>query len=267
MFSPAPVAASSVLPFPDLAFEWDLSGAAHSVTVFTDTSLREATEQLHGQKVAWMLESPRATRDEYRWIAKNHGHFARVLTFERDLLCRLPNARFSPLGGCWLHRDDWQISEKSQNLSIIASSKRDMPGQILRHKVISRFGDEFDAILGRGYREIDNKIEGLKPFRYTLAIENCRQDFYFSEKLMDCFLSGTVPIYWGCPSIPVLFDAGGIIAFEKLKDLHRIVPSLGEADYAARLPAVRRNFEIAQRYIYPEAHLWENIRDLAVKEG
>ena len=37
---------------------------------------------------------------------------------------------------------------------------------------------------------------------------------------------------------------------------------IGPEDYEQRLPAVRRNFERAQRYFYPDAYAWENIRDL-----
>ena len=46
---------------------------------------------------------------------------------------------------------------------------------------------------------------------YHVAIENvCRRD-YFTEKLLDCFLTRTVPVYWGCPNVANYFDPDGII--------------------------------------------------------
>jgi len=253
--------AGGPLAWPDVPFRWDRSGARREVSVFTDISLQEA--QAHdGRKVAWMLESPGATRKEYQWLARNAHLFDRVLTFEQSLLEALPHARFSPLGGCWLAKQDWKLHSKTRNLSVIASDKRSMPGQKLRHKLISRHERAFDAILGRGYREIADKIEGLAGFRYSLAVENCRQNYYFSEKLIDCLLSGTVPIYWGCPSVGLFFDKGGIIAFQHPRELDAILKQIGPLDYERRLPAVARNLDLARRFVYPEVYVWENIRDL-----
>ncbi len=254
--------AGGPLSWPDLPFRWDRSGTRRDIVIFTDTSLLEAEKRDDCYKIAWLLESPRATRAEYRWLARNAHLFDRILTFEQSLLENLPHARFSPLGGCWLVQQDWKIHPKTKNLSIIASGKRDMPGQKLRHKAIQKYRASFDAILGRGYREIDDKIEGLRDYRYSLAIENGRQNYYFSEKFIDCLLSGTVPIYWGCPSIGLFFDKEGIITFEHPRELGLILEKIGPEDYERRLPAIRRNLESAKRYVYPETHVWENVRDL-----
>jgi hypothetical protein len=232
------------------------------VAVFTDTSLVEAVGRDDSYKIAWLLESPRATRREYRWLGRNARVFDRVLTFEQTLLETLPHAKFCPLGGCWIAPEHWKVHPKTKSLSVIASGKRDMPGQQLRHKIIRKHGAAFDAILGRGYHEIAEKVEGLKDFRYSLTVENCRQNFYFSEKLIDCFLTGTVPIYWGCPSIGLFFDKGGIISFEHPRDLHLILEQVGADDYDLRLPAVRRNLELAKNYAYPETSVWCSIQDL-----
>jgi hypothetical protein len=256
--------AGGPLPWPDLPFRWDRSGNRRQLAVYSDTSLLEAKTRQDGVTIAWLLESPRATRQEYRWVARNALLFDRVLTFEQSLLEELPNAMFTPLGGCWLLPKEWKLHAKSKNLSIIASHKRKMPGQELRHEVIRRYGERFDAVLGGGYRWIENKIEGLREYRYSMAIENCRQNYYFSEKLIDCLMSGTVPIYWGCPSIGLFFDTRGIVTFEHPRELDALLERIGPEDYERRLPAIRRNQELARRFIYPEAHVWENIRDLAL---
>ena len=38
---------------------------------------------------------------------------------------------------------------------------------------------DFD-LFGRGYRPINNKIEGLKDYRYSIVIENSKSDYYFT---------------------------------------------------------------------------------------
>jgi len=37
-----------------------------------------------------------------------------------------------------------------------------------------------------------NKADTLVPYMFSLAIENSKLDGYFTEKLLDCFLTGVV---------------------------------------------------------------------------
>ena len=249
--------------FPDVHFKWDRSDADRQLVVYTDESLAMARSQSAGKKVAWLLESPQATRKSYEWMTANSSIFDRVLTFEQGLLETLPNAKAVMLGGCWIDASDRRIHEKSENISIIASAKRSMVGQKLRHKVIRKHGQVFDAVLGGGYQPISNKIQGLANFRYSIVIENCRRNYYFSEKLIDCFSTGTVPIYWGCPSIGLFFDKSGMICFEHISELKNILDRIGTDDYESRQAAIRRNLETAKQFVYPEYAFWEAVKDLA----
>jgi len=137
-----------------------------------------------------------------------------------------------------------------------------MIGQCLRHRIIRRLGGQIDAILGGGYLHLQEKADGLRPFRYSIVVENCRRDFYFSEKLIDCLVTGTVPIYWGCPSIAVFLDAGGIIPFQSIRQLRRILDGIGIDDYQRRLGAIQRNFLLGCAYSTPEQFVWTALSDL-----
>jgi hypothetical protein len=111
-------------------------------------------------------------------------------------------------------------------------------------------------VYGRGYKEIPDKLAGLADYRYSVTIENCRTDSYFTEKLLDCFLCGTVPIYWGFGKVAEFFDEDGVISFTDLGELDRILDGLGPEDYERRLPAIRRNMQLAQPYTRLEDQLW-----------
>ena len=63
---------------------------------------------------------------------------------------------------------------------------------------------------------------------------------------------GTVPIYWGCPSIGDFFDANGYIAFDALADIPDILAMLSKEDYEARRQALAQNLEIARGYACAE---------------
>jgi hypothetical protein len=54
--------------------------------------------------------------------------------------------------------------------------------------------------------EIDSKLEGLKDYQFSIAIENTQENGYFTEKLSDCILTDTTPIYIGCPNIEDYFN-------------------------------------------------------------
>ena len=45
-------------------------------------------------------------------------------------------------------------------------------------------------------------------------MENSIADVYYTEKILDCFLSGTIPIYWGTERINDRFDKSGIIMLD-----------------------------------------------------
>jgi hypothetical protein len=84
-------------------------------------------------------------------------------------------------------------------------------GHILRMNFYSRLATEAPGLFdlyGRGdfegeyYRgEIADKWDGLRDYRYSLAIENYKGPYYWSEKIGDALLAWCMPIYWGCTNL------------------------------------------------------------------
>ena len=85
--------------------------------------------------------------------------------------------------------------------------------------------------------------------QFHIAIENCRSRYYFTEKLIDCFLTDTVPIYWGCKNIAESFDVSGIIQVETADELIAACNSMSEAMYGALAAARAANRERALRFV------------------
>lgn len=65
--------------------------------------------------------------------------------------------------------------------------KRDMPDLI--------------DVYGNGFQSIADKFEIQSQYKYSIVIENCSYDDYWTEKLSDTFLAGSYPIYYGAPNI------------------------------------------------------------------
>jgi hypothetical protein len=76
---------------------------------------------------------------------------------------------------------------------------------------------------------------------------------------MDCLLTKTIPIYWGCDNIGDYFDTTGWIileteSVEELQDKLKIVT----ADYYDKYKdTIEKNYNIALKYI----DLYENINN------
>jgi hypothetical protein len=125
----------------------------------------------------------------------------------------------------FLHHCD--IPKKERDLSWITSNKDVFPGHRSRLKFLEKIQDNIEfELYGRGFRYIEDKWDGLAPYRYSLAVENLSNSYYWSEKLADCFLAWTMPIYYGCTQISRYFPRESMVcidindpqAIEKIKD-------------------------------------------------
>ncbi len=107
-----------------------------------------------------------------------------------------------------------------------------------RHKLIQtllKSDLDFD-FYGRGWSiddsrykgEIKNKHDILRKYEYSIAIENVCEKNYASEKIFDCFLNNTVPLYYGCPNISEIYDENSfetinIESGEVVNDIKKII--------------------------------------------
>lgn len=232
------------------------------------------------RKIAWILE-PRAIHPQvYEWIEKNNRLFDFVLTFDAELIERGENFLYYPHGRCWIngeptckvkknithfsHGSSMTIEPptyvKTKNCSIIASSKNFTEGHQLRHKVIANKYNDVD-VFGYGYKPVADKREALDPYHFSITIENCRQPGYWTEKIVDCFATQTIPIFWGDRSVCDHFDSDGIIFFDNQLELEEILANIrdnGEELYAQRRAAIERNYLRVEKYRIPEDWMYIN---------
>lgn len=194
-------------------------------------------------KVSLMVVEPRAIqRQHFALLRLSWRRFHRVLSCNEDLLARISNGIFFPIGSTWV--PEWRGLDvtKSRMCSLIASSKRSQKGHRLRHRIARMARAEgWDVeVMGGGYKPFEKKSDGLAPYRYSVVIENVRERNYFTEKIVDAVLCRTVPIYWGCPNIGDFMDTGGMMLCESAEDIRVAMRMMSAADYAARLPALEK---------------------------
>jgi len=202
-------------------------------------------------KLSVMVVEPKAVHGRnMAWLRLLWWRFYRVLTCRPSLLGAIPNGVRFLFGSTWV--PEWRDTDmsKTRMLSLIASTKDYLEGHKLRHRTVDWIkSSAIDAeILGRGYAPFERKSDGLAPFRYSVIIENVRETSYFTEKLIDCLLCETVPIYWGAPDIGEIFDPRGMFVCTSFEDIQAAIASLSEADYQSRLEFIAKNKEKASCY-------------------
>jgi hypothetical protein len=218
------------------------------VRFFTDRQINSVELHPADAKVALLLEPFPFEPGGYTVCLKKLQQFKYCLSYDTDYLKKMgERGLFFPHGGCWLRNEDIGIHAKSKSISIIASAKTEMPGHKLRHRIVTEFPGQI-SLFGSGYAPVTNKIDGLKNYMFSFAIENSQIPGYFTEKLIDCFLSGTVPIYWGAPDIGKFFVQEGMLVFQTVDELRAIWDTFTLDTYRGMAPAILENFRRARQY-------------------
>jgi hypothetical protein len=185
-----------------------------------------------------------------------------LLSFQVEYVLKFPNGLWYPLGGSWVSRETWWKTEMDRNLmSMITTDKSSTSGHMMRQQVHKALKSAKLPVVfhGRGSNPMASKRIALSDYYYSIVVESVRSPFYFSEKLMDCFAMGTIPIYWGAPNISMFFDPDGIIPFDATSDLRAIIRYLSSnvsRDYPSRLDAAKRNRDKANDYACVEDWLY-----------
>jgi len=196
----------------------------------------------------WALMQEPYVRGFNDWMVEGHEYFSRVYT--HHLPTNDPKYIVSHPAIPWHVNKTFDqlvssdIPPKSKAISWIVGNATDLPGHIKRLsflKFIQKDGSLDIDLFGRAVRYIEDKWEGLTPYRYSLAIENSSSPDYWTEKLADCFLSWTVPVYYGCTNLEKYFPKESFIRIDIDQPeitLDSIKSLIREDDWEKRLPSL-----------------------------
>ena len=87
-----------------------------------------------------------------------------------------------------------------------------------------------------------NKTELFIDSMFHIAIENNQAIEYFTEKLIDCFVSKTIPIYYGCHNIGDYFNLEGMIIVNNINDINNLNNIICEKFYNDRIHFIEDNY-------------------------
>ena len=192
-----------------------------------------------------------------------------ILAFSVNILKACPNAYKYIYGTTWIQESDWNREIiKTYEASTLVGHKQMAEGHIFRQTLYvnqnhlsknipiifykSAFSS-FLPIIGcpRQISSTQNsaKIE-LFSSQFSIVIENSRQENYFTEKLCDCIITKTIPIYFGCPNIHEFFDISGwiIIDTTNIDEFNNKVSVLTPLYYNNYIDTIEKNYNTVFSY-------------------
>lgn len=184
----------------------------------------------------------------------NEDKVDHLFTHNQELLDFTPKSSVFPLASTWIQ--NYEFPEKEFSVSALVGGKLLAPGHHLRQKVWFKENSITTPrrfFLSGNYGGIENynnnqilgdKKNPLFDSQFHICIENANRQNWFTEKLVDCMVTKTVPIYWGCPNIEDWFDTRGMIHVNNFNEIVEACNSLDENTYNEMLPYIEENYKI-----------------------
>jgi len=159
-----------------------------------------------------------------------------------------------PFGTCRIS-DKFKKNATNYEVSFICGTKNYLPGHNLRHEVYERLSEIKNLSIKAYFTFPAGTPGGCKPkddifstSQFSIVIENHRNENYFTEKLIDCLVAETIPLYWGCSNIDEYFDKQGIIKFNDANDLFTKLKLITPELYNSKRDIIKNNKEKALQY-------------------
>lgn len=211
---------------------------------------------------AWMTESAEFIPHLYQELRRYINNFKYIFTSDSYLLEQYPEkCKFSPSGGIWVNGTNGlgeiKLYNKTKFCSLVAGLKMMCQRHQMRvtlaellHRKVDIMGD----LVGRNIPI----IESLEQYHYSIIVENHDDKNYFTEKTLNCFATGTIPVCISAHNLGEWFNMDGVIQFSTVDECMSIIHKLTPDYYYTKLDAVKDNFQKCQKFRIIEDFIYEN---------
>jgi hypothetical protein len=186
----------------------------------------------------------------YGMVKECQNKFDLILAYDPRLV-EMPQSQEFCAVGSWIG-DNLPLDKKNQ-ISFIMSSKINGAPYRMRYKILNRYRNaKTMGLFEYKFHRSPPMIPSKEPFfinaKFHIACENQDMPNMFTEKLLDCFKTYTVPIYFGCHNIEKYFNPKGILQFRTIEEFEKIISNLTLDTYDEMLPYIKENYELARPY-------------------
>lgn len=202
-------------------------------------------------KVLVQIEPPEIINRTDLFI-KHKNDFDLILTWDEKILRECENSKKFIFGTCWIDEKNFN-PKKEDEISFIMSGKNQAPGHRIRHAFWNVYGgkENINGFRLNKYRtppRIESKNILFDKAKYHITIENTKRVNWVTEKIIDCFATKTIPIYYGCPNIGEFFNEKGIISFNDLDELDGILNKITPEFYDEISEVLEENYQKSKQY-------------------
>lgn len=235
------------------------------ISLFTDGYISSGIAEMVDSrlKIGWLHEPKCLHPHVYKDASPPPKELDYILTYDKEYLEKYSDkARFMPYGGVWIPEHLRGIKKKTKLVSMLYGAKMSTDGHRIRHDIAAALDAAGLKVDYYGFRGTptdyspETKYKVLADYMFSIVVETCREDYLFTEILLDCFAVGTIPIFWGCPTIGGLFSEKGIWPFSTVDECVDYVRLINEPrhwlDGELLKEAREYNFVQAMQYAIPE---------------
>ena len=235
-------------------FEWTrhLSSMDHVFLTHEKILLANEYRILGFKKIIGVFyESPSILSSTFKQIYKLGSNLdLDLLLTSNSKMLRLPNTKWIPGGGIWNYKNLIDINSlilnKKESVSLVCSGKNVTKLHKFRRRIFDKLlFDDRVVLFGPPICNPVASDQTLRNFLFSIVVENHLDPNYFTEKILNCFAQGTIPIYFGSAIIDNFFESNGIIRFSDMNDLDKILPTLTKDLYMSKIDAVINNYLFA----------------------
>jgi hypothetical protein len=259
--------------------EWIRGYASANITIHIDNYMVGRTASIYRKtkEYAWLCEAKSVSyfskrkyvtledgtpsyEDEktslYEWCKNNipelKEKFIKVFTHDTEL-AKMDDIFQLTLCSGKSFLTEGKIYPKSKLVSMIASNKVMCEEHEYRQEMIEKYSKLGVDHFGSGFNFIQDQADGLKDYCFSIAMENATYSNMFTEKLTDCFMTGTIPVYYGIDNIGDFFNTDGIIIMDDDFDIKDLTVDL----YNSKKAAILDNYNRAQDLLCAEDYIFK----------
>ena len=247
---------------PPNKFNWVFNTPSKDgIEVYMDYNMFGGKHSRCKNKFLWICESKGIIKQQIEFLHQFSNElqniYKKIFVHDYNLLNLGPNFAYCPpaANSTWvLNRG---IHKKSKLVSMVSSGKKMCEGHIFRNEKMLEFLDKKFSIdyYGRAFNPFAVKEDVLNDYYFSITIENEKYSNYYTEKLMDCFATGTIPIYHGTPEVGKMFNENGIIILDDKFNFEDLTPEL----YFSKMDAIKDNFERCINHQTSDDFIYERI--------
>lgn len=181
-------------------------------------------------------------------IIDNQNKFDLILSSSKNIVNSCKNAKLFPFGSCWIDKNFKKLQNNFE-VSFLCGFKNELIGHKLRHSIWDNLNKIKNIPIKKIFTTKLKKDYIFNTSQFSIIVENSKYENYFTEKIVDCLITKTIPLYFGCPNIKDYFDTRGFILFDSVEELIYKLSILTPEMYNNKLEYVEKNYNLALNYV------------------